>query len=158
MYRKMKLKGLEISYLPELDGGGGVFGQQVIKAVADRIGKVEHAYEFCAGPGFIGFSLLAHGLCERLTLADINPVAVRACETTIRENGLGSRVSLYQSDCLAGIPATERWDFVVSNPPHVPGDEEGYRKDKRLVDPSLSIHQRFYRDIGRFMKPGGSIL
>ena len=115
MYRKMKLKGLEISYLPELDGGGGVFGQQVIKAVADRIGKVEHAYEFCAGPGFIGFSLLAHGLCERLTLADINPVAVRACETTIRENGLGSRVSLYQSDCLDGIPDTERWDFVVRN-------------------------------------------
>ncbi len=158
MYRQVRFKNIVVNYLPVLDGGGARFGQQYLKAVTDRIGVVEHAFEFCAGPGFIGFSLLAHGLCQRLTLADINPVAVRAAETTVRENGLGDRVRVYHSDCLDGIPASEKWDLIVSNPPHVPGDDAGYKKDIRLVDPGMNIHERFYRDVGKFMNPGAHIL
>ena len=51
------------------------------------------AFEWCAGPRFIGFSLLGHGLCDTLCLADINPEAVSACERTIADNALTDRVS-----------------------------------------------------------------
>jgi tRNA G37 N-methylase Trm5 len=50
-------------------------------------------------------SLLGHGLCETLCLADINPQAVEACRRTIEDNRLGARVAVYHSDNLAGIPA-----------------------------------------------------
>ena len=33
-------------------------------------------------------------------------------------NGLQDRVRVYLSDGLNGIPSSEKWDLVVSNPPH----------------------------------------
>ncbi|MGZ9104358.1 MAG: hypothetical protein ACXW3M_00750, partial [Rhodoplanes sp.] len=57
-------------------------------------------------PGFIGFSLLAHDLCETLCVADINPEAVAACRRTVEANRLSDRVSVYQSDNLKDIPAS----------------------------------------------------
>jgi methylase of polypeptide subunit release factors len=157
-YYTVRYGDIRVSYLPELDGGGMTFGQAFVGLVRERIGKVRHAFEFCAGPGFIGFSLLAHGLCERLTLADINPAAVRACEQTVRENRLEDRVAVYESDVLAGIPSEERWDLVVSNPPHFDGSEDSYRGAIRLIDPGFRIHRRFYADASRHLVPGGSIL
>src|SRR6476646_6270546 len=97
-YYKVKYGDIAVNYVPEIDGGGMTFGQQFLKVLPPRTGRVKHAFEFCAGPGFIGFAMLAAGLCERLTLADVNPAAVRACEQTIRENGLGDRVKVYLSD------------------------------------------------------------
>ncbi len=158
MYYKVKYNEISVNYLPELDGGGMTFGQQYLSVIREKIGRVGHVFEYCAGPGFIGFSLLAHGLCDRLTLADINPAAVKAVQATILENGLQDRVTVYQSDCLDHIPATERWDLVVSNPPHWDGTEESYREAIRLVDPGWVIHKRFYRDIPKFLNPDASIL
>jgi methylase of polypeptide subunit release factors len=157
-YSHVQYKDIRVSYLPNLDGGGMDFGQEFVWVLEEKFGRVGHLYEFCAGPGFIGFSLLAHGLCDRLTLADINPEAVEACRTTVKENGLESKVSVYQSDCLDDIPASEKWDLVVSNPPHWRSGEDAYVRDMRMWDPDLRIHQKFYRSIRPHLKPGGAIL
>ena len=149
---------IRVSFLPYLEGGGRNFGQEFIRVVKERFGKVGHVFEYCAGPGFIGFSLLAHGLCDRLTLADVNPDAVACCRQTVEENRLGDKVAVYQSDCLDQIPETEKWDLVVSNPPHWPSDEEKYRQNIRNFDPGLRVHDKFYRDIHKFLRPGGSVL
>ena len=158
MFKRVGFKGIKVSFLPYLDGGGMGFGQQFLSVVKEKIGKVDHAFEYCAGAGFIGFSLLAHNLCERLTLADINPDAVKACEETIKNNNLQTKVSVYLSDCLDKIPESEKWDLVVSNPPHWPSSEDKYRENIRNFDPGLIIHKKFYRDIHKFLKPNGSIL
>ena len=110
--------GLRLFYAVDLEGGGMTFGQQYVDYLRREVGPVDHIFEMCAGPGFIGFSLLAHGLCERLTLADINPAAVEICRKTIAHNNLSDRVRVYLSDCLDDIPKTEQWDLVVGNPPH----------------------------------------
>jgi predicted RNA methylase len=157
-YYKVNYRGLSVSYLPVLDGGGMTFGQQYLDVIRSRVGKVGHVFEYCAGPGFIGFSLLAHGLCDRLTLADVNPEAVKAVRTTIAENGLEGRVKVYESDCLAQIPDSERWDLVVSNPPHFDGSDQEYQDAIRLVDPGWVIHKNFYRDVKKFLNPGASII
>ena len=157
-YAKVCYQDIEVSYLPELDGGGMDFGQEYVWVIPARIGAVEHLFEFCAGPGFIGFSLLAHGLCRRLTLADINPAAVEACRATIRDDKLEDRVSVYRSDCLDDIPHSERWDLIVGNPPHWPSDEAKYAGDRRMWDPDLRIHRKFYGSVRPRLKPGGKIL
>ncbi len=158
MYYKVKYNEISVNYLPELDGGGMTFGQQYLGVIREKVGRVGHVFEYCAGPGFIGFSLLANGLCDKLTLADVNPAAVKAVQETIRENGLENKVTVYQSDCLDDIPATEKWDLVVSNPPHWDGTEESYKEAIRLVDPGWIIHKRFYRDVKKFMNPNASII
>jgi 16S rRNA G966 N2-methylase RsmD len=157
-YYKVNYRGVCVSYLPALDGGGMTFGQQYVDVIRSRVGRVGHVFEYCAGPGFIGFSLLAHGLCDRLTLADINPEAVDAVRTTIADNRLQDRVKVYESDCLSQIPDSERWDLVVSNPPHFDGSHQEYKDAIRLVDPGWVIHKNFYRDVKKFLNPGASII
>lgn len=159
MFRNVRYKDIKVYYTPQLDGGGRGFGQQYLRVVRQQFGRVDHLFEFCAGPGFIGFSLLANNLCERLTLADINREAVEACRETIKQNGLESRASVYESDVLDDIPTSEKWDVVVGNPPHVFCEGRTlYEKDIRLLDPDFRIHRKFYRDVGRFLNPNGTVM
>lgn len=158
MYKTVRYGDIDVYYEESLHGGGMTFGQEFISAVKKKVGPIEHLFEFCAGPGFIGFSLLAEGLCKKLTLADINPAAVESCRETIRANSLSEKVSVYLSDCLDDIPETEKWDLVVSNPPHFESSQAEYESDIRRFDPGWTIHRRFYRDISKYLKPNGTIL
>ena len=74
------------------------------------------------------------------------------------QNGLESKVSVYHSDCLDSIPPSEKWDLVVSNPPHWRSGEDAYVRDRRMWDPDLRIHEKFYGSICGYLKPGGSVL
>ena len=106
--------------------------------------KQKRAFEWCCGPGFIGFSMLGNGLCETLCLSDINPAAVSSCQHTVRVNKLSDRVSVYQSDNLKSIPRSEMWNLIVSNPPHFIDQYEG---DIRAHDPDWRIHRNFFETV-----------
>jgi tRNA1(Val) A37 N6-methylase TrmN6 len=112
-------------------------------------------FEWCAGPGFIGFALLGYGFCDTLCLADVNPEAVEACRRTVAQNRLAKRVTVYHSDNLDGIPASEQRDLVVGNPPHFVDISPG---ELRFRDEDWKLHWRFFGTIGRFLKPGGIIV
>ncbi|HEY4484402.1 MAG TPA: class I SAM-dependent methyltransferase [Candidatus Paceibacterota bacterium] len=157
--KHIRYNNIEVAYKKSLHGGGMRFGQQYVSVVKEKFGHVGHIFEFCAGPGFIGFSLLANNLCDKLTLADVNPEAVEACNKTIKKNNLEKTVTAHLSDCLDNVPETEKWDLVVGNPPHVfCATEDEYKKDIILFDPNFNIHRKFYQDIHKFLKPDGSIL
>jgi hypothetical protein len=149
--------GVHVCWRPELDGGGRTFGQDFLPLVRALIGPVSRLMEFCAGPGFIGFSLLAHGLCESLVLADVNPAAVTVAQETVRRNRLEDRVRIYLSDGLAGVSDQERVDLVVANPPHFARSPTGV-PSLLSDDPGWQLHRVFYREIGRFLAPGASVL
>jgi SAM-dependent methyltransferase len=156
MYLEIHYKNIKVSYSFFLNGGGVLFAHEFVRIVSQKIGKVGHVFEYCAGPGFIGFSLLANNLCDKLTLADVNPKAIEAIKETIKNNNLQDKVTVYQSDCLDSIPRTERWDLVVGNPPwHLCSK---YKKNIIVCDPEGKVHKKFYRDINKFLKPSGSIL
>ena len=74
----VEFQGVKVYYTKELDGGGAGFGQDYIDFIRGNFPPQKRIFEWCAGPGFIGFSLLAHGLCKTLCLADINPLAINA--------------------------------------------------------------------------------
>jgi|GEM_PF-1109138 len=155
-YSIINYNNITVNYSWRLNGGGILFAYEFARIVSKKIGKVKHIFEYCAGPGFIGFNLLANNLCDRLTLADINPEAVAAIKETIRENHLENRVNVYHSDCLNSIPPTEKWDLVVGNPPWDLSTKDN--KDIRVCDAQSRVHQQFYRDITKFLKPHGSII
>ena len=154
-WRNATLGGISVSFKSHLDGGGSSFGQEFIPLLRGRgMPRVPRAFEWCAGPGFIGFSLLGHGMCDSLCVADINPEAVAACRRTVEINRIGGQVSVYRSDNLNDIPPTEQWDLVVSNPPHF----DDLAQDLRSSDASWHIHRKFFRAVGRFLAPGGVIV
>jgi len=150
---------ISVSYFDELAGGGENYGQDYLRYLPHQVGKVDRLFEWCAGPGFIGFSLLAHGLCDTLCLADVNEAAVEACRDTVRRNGLEDRVDIYTSDGLRDIPPSEAWDLVVGNPPYL-GTGEELPLGPALIyrDPEFSLHRDFYSNIGRFLNPDSSVI
>src|SRR5262249_42140313 len=110
--------GIHVNYGQHLDGGGSIFGRNFITYLRSRgMPRQARTFEWCAGPGFIGFSLLGAGLTETLCLADINPQAVAACRRSVKDNALAGRVSVYHSDNLANIPQSEKWDLLLGVPP-----------------------------------------
>ena len=126
---------LDVYYTHELDGGGRTFGQQFIPFLRDRIGPVRTAFEWCAGPGFIGFSMLSEGLCEHLALADVNPAAVEIAAKTVEENALRSTVE--SSARIASMPSL-RTGSQVSSPTLLTPERSG-RVHPHIDRPGVSI-------------------
>ncbi len=70
-YEIAEFGDIRVFFAPELDGGGSGYGQDYISFLQQNLGPQNCVFEWCAGPGFIGFSILAHGLCDSLCLADV---------------------------------------------------------------------------------------
>jgi methylase of polypeptide subunit release factors len=162
-YSQVEYGSILVSFTPELDGGGNTFGRAYAPFVETHFGKVDELFEWCAGPGFIGFSLLAAGLCGRLDLGDINHAARSAVERTIEENHLEDQARFHLSDCFAATPPEARWDLMVGNPPHVnaaaPASEYQHTHSPLIwKDTDWSIHGRFYAEASRHLRPGGSVV
>jgi 16S rRNA G966 N2-methylase RsmD len=149
--------GIAVFDRVELDGGGRDFGQDCCRVLRElRPEGCERLLEICAGPGYIGYALLATGFCRHLVLADINPMAIQAARKTARVNRLQDRVTIYQSDGLHQIGPAERWDVVVSNPPHfLPRQGED---DLLLYDEEWRFHREFLTCVKAFLKPGAVVL
>jgi hypothetical protein len=150
--------GLAVFHRPGLHGGGLAFGQDFARVLVELDQpRCETIFEFCSGPGYIGYSLLANGFCKRLTLADVNPAAVQAARFTARHNRIEHRVKVHLSDGLRQIPADERWDLVVGNPPHFLPKRSG--DDSLLMfDPDWAVHRNFYSSVGRHLQPGARVV
>lgn len=150
--------GIAIFDRPDLHKGGLAFGQDFPRVLNELgVRRVTRLFEYCAGPGYIGYSLLAAGWCESLALADINPLAVACAGRTAAHNRLEGRVAVYESDALDAIPRDERWDLVVSNPPHFLPDDSA-PPDIQVFDDGWKVHARFYESVGRHMQPGGLVV
>src|SRR3989344_197909 len=151
-------KNIKMHYEPCLDGGGRECYPEFLQIIQEKIGKVNSAFEFCAGTAFIGFSLLADKMCEKLTLADIEKESIECCKKTIKENNLEDKVQAYHSDCLKQIPQ-KKWDLIVGNPPHFSEPQVNLSQTTIInVDKNWNIHRSFYTDISKYLNPNGSIL
>lgn len=160
LYKTVTYGSIDVFYLDELDGGGARFGQDYLSFIPGHTGKVNRALEWCAGPAFIGFSLLAAGLCAELTLLDINPIATAACRETVRHNGLDDLVRVYDSDCMDALQQGDIYDLVVANPPHCGDMTPSPGGHPRILynDASWRIHRKFYQQVPEYLSDDGRII
>lgn len=151
---------IRIQYHPILAGGGNEFGIDFVRFVKRHIGKVETVFEWCSGPAFIGYSLLAEGLCESLVLGDINPLAIESCRETARLNGVQKQVMIFQSDGFKSIPEREKFDLVVGNPPFSGNTSiiPGWGEPLKYQDEGWRLHIDFYNSVGSRLKENGQVV
>jgi methylase of polypeptide subunit release factors len=154
---------IRVGYTPDLAGGGNEFGQAYLPFVRDHLTSATSVFEWCSGPGFIGFSLLAAGLCDTLDLGDVNPAAGAVVADTVRRNQLDDRVRFHLSDCFTQISPQLRWDLIVGNPPHTnaAAPASAYQHHHAPLiwqDENWDIHRRFYTQAKDRLRPGGAIL
>lgn len=154
--------GIDLQFPTHLDGGG-IHMKPELMNVIRRYGKqsYERAFEWCSGPGFLGYEILGSGVAKHIVFSDYYPVALDNCLDTARKHNLTNSVTAHLSATIAGIPDVEKWDLVVSNPPHTNNKENfinGMLNENRehsfldntcrlLVDQDWLIHQEFFRNI-----------
>lgn len=150
-----------------LDGCGSLLAKSFVNFIRGNpsYNKVyDKCFEWCSGPAFIGFELLAQGICNKLCLADINPLAIESVKHTVEENGLQDKVTYYVSDNFKSIPKEEKFDLVVSNPPNYFNVNEEHPEGKKLLndlrpnDRGWVIHQGFYSGVKDYLKDGALLL
>ena len=161
MQEIINVYGIEVVHSDPLNGGGWEVMQEMVNLLKEWYPghQFERAFEWCAGPGYMGFALLGSGLAKTLVLSDVYEHAFQAQKQTVINNELNN-VILYNSDNLNKIPIDEQWDLVVGNPPHFPNSIQRYDfLDPRLyVDDNWELHKEFFLDIKQHLAPNGKIL
>lgn len=158
---------IKVFFTEDTNGGGLNFNDEFLDAIKfifkdKSIKKVDHIYEFCAGPGFFGFNCLAKGLCNRLTLSDVNQKAIDACNETIKHNNLEDKVNVILSDGLDSIPP-QKFDLIISNPPHLNPDislDKLIPNVPKIIYSDLDwlIHKNFYDNVKYYLHSNSNIL
>ena len=151
-------ENFQITYDSTEDGGGTWFGQEYVCELQRYNRRFGRCLEWCSGPGFIGFALLAHEICDNLVLMDRYALSAASVAKTAKHNGCSDRVQFYNLDQVAALPEHERFDLVVANPPHYlicPGDDNYQRI---AVDTDWRAHEEFYSHIGHYLNPDAVIL
>lgn len=120
------------------------------------------------GSGAIALAL-AHELPEaHIWAVDISPAALEMSRANAARLELNGRVQFVESDLLACFDESERFDFVVSNPPYV-GDEEQdkVQREVRKFEPRVSVFagpegmdtiRRLIPQAHAHLSPGGWLL
>jgi hypothetical protein len=154
--RSASYPGVSVLYTQDINGGGIRLVDDYVNFIKDRYGHVEDLFEWCAGPGYLGYAMLAHNVTDRLCLADVNPKAVHYAKRTREENCLEDRVQVYLSNNMDRIPEHENWDIVIGNPPHYGGSFDYFSAiDRRGWDKDWHIHRQFFDQVGSHLKPEG---
>lgn len=150
----------QVYYDSWMEGGGTWFGQDYLEVIKQRYPdrKFNRCYEWCSGPGFIGFNLLDNDICKSLCLSDKFEPAIVRCDQTIKEANLTNCANAYCCEKVSKLPEYEKFDLVVANPPHYlecPGDDNYQRI---AVDQNWQAHREFYQSIRQHLEPTGIIL
>jgi hypothetical protein len=166
--REFKTNGITVYFEAGMDGGGTTFGLQVVPVLKNLYpGRVfNRCYEWCSGPGFIGFDILGHGLCKQLWLGDIFRPALRAIDKTIEHLAPQYANCVFPIHVKDGseIPDSTKFDLIVSNPPHWNSNLDTlYSKmpsttDRTNLDDDWLVHQNFFKNIKKNLADDGVIL
>jgi methylase of polypeptide subunit release factors len=157
--------GTIVSCEQENDGGGSTQYADFInffKEKGDDLPKYKNCLEWCAGPGFIGYSLLDEEVCQHVTFMDIHEPAIDDARNNAIFNNLTDRTSFYTIDAIHKLPTDLKFDLVVGNPPHSLKASEEWLNNKGLfrliVDLDWKIHEEFFAHITDYLLPGAEVI
>ena len=118
--------------------------------------------DLCTGSGCIAISVALARPDARVVATEISPEALAMARENVA--ALGARVELLEGDLDAPVPAGERFDVVISNPPYIPAGEisglaREVRREPRIaldggVD-GLDVLRRIVSCAPSRLRPGG---
>jgi release factor glutamine methyltransferase len=110
--------------------------------------------ELGCGTGVLSLSLLNHGLVEQSVMVDISETAVETSHLNAEQAGLAARTRIVQGDMFAPV-AGETFDTVLFNMPLMHRTHSA-STHRALDDTGGRLAQRFFNEVGQYLKPGGS--
>ncbi len=123
--------------------------------------------DLCTGSGCIAIAL-AHAFPDaEVDAIDISDEALAVAEINIQLHGLEQQVFPLRSDLLAALPAGDKYDLIVSNPPYVDEEDmddlpEEFRHEPELAlaagNDGLVLAKRILATAGDFLSEQGLLV
>ncbi|MFN2454884.1 MAG: methyltransferase [Pyrinomonadaceae bacterium] len=148
---------------------GELTGEAAIRMIRERGLSKLRVLDICCGVGIIGMTIFSklrrESIVERVGFVDINIFNLNSLRRTLKLNNLdqllGDRINYWLSDSLDNVPAGEKFDLIVSNPPHFfsPDHTEGFLSPGRLgtYDADWSFHKSFYKQCHNYLTERGEV-
>lgn len=125
--------------------------------------------DMCGGTGAIGLAIAQEVPGARVSLVEVDPVAVAAIEANARRNRLSVTVLCGDVGDPTLLGASEAAaDVVISNPPYIPPDGVPIDAEVRDYDPAaalygggqdgLQVPRSVVRAAARVLRPGGGFV
>lgn len=93
------------------------------KAAAGRGLTSPRIADIGTGSGVLAVCAAKHLPRAQVTAVDLSAEALRVARSNAAHLGMADRITFLQGDLFAPVPASQQFDFVVSNPPYVRSDE-----------------------------------
>ncbi|MGD1915344.1 MAG: peptide chain release factor N(5)-glutamine methyltransferase [Phycisphaerales bacterium] len=93
---------------------------ETIKTIEDRPPRVA---DVCTGSGCVAIAIASQAPDSIVLASDIDSEALALATENVERHDLAERVSLFQGNLLAALPAGDPFDAIVANPPYIPDDE-----------------------------------
>ncbi|HTG43737.1 MAG TPA: peptide chain release factor N(5)-glutamine methyltransferase [Verrucomicrobiae bacterium] len=132
------------------------------------LGRAATFLDFGTGSGCIAIALCHFAKVSAGWAIDRSDEALTVARENAVKNSVADRITFLQSDRLAGLDPTLRFDLIISNPPYIPGAEISVLQEEvRDFDPHLALDGgedglEFYRALAaeshNFMQPSGRLL
>jgi methylase of polypeptide subunit release factors len=163
-----RIDNFDVFYTNKTNGGGDYFALEYIDITKEWYTSVDHVLEWCSGPGFIGFGMLASGLAKNVTLSDMYLPAIELAQHTKENNPtFADNINVVQGKSLENVEGT--FDLIVANPPHWPSSEAAANTlgfdstqfehiEDILVDPNWHSHKEFFIKAKSLLATNGRIL
>jgi release factor glutamine methyltransferase len=120
------------------------------------------------GSGNVAVALAKNHPGARVTATDISPEALAVAQRNAETHGVAERVRFLRGALLDAVPAEERFDVIVSNPPYIPsGDIASLAVGVRDYEPhtaldggpdGFAVFERLVNAARRRLAEGGQLL
>lgn len=117
------------------------------------------------GSGAIALALARTWPAANVTAVDLSTTALALARENAEATGLAANVTFVESDWFGHLPASERFDLIVGNPPYLSAQETAEASPEvRQFEPMLALTsgadgrdalRTILRDAPRFLVPGG---
>ena len=171
---QFKISGIEYEVDPCSVGKtpqGETTAKGAIRMIKERQLKELKILDICCGVGIVGLTIFSKfrkdPIVKEIVFADINIFNLNSLHKTLRTNNietlLGDQIRLYLSDGLSHIPPEEKFDLIVSNPPHY-FIKDRIKKNKPLspgrlgtFDAGWNFHKDFYERCHHYLMEKGEV-
>ena len=126
------------------------------------------ALDFGTGSGCLAIALAVRCPAARIWAVDLSPAALEVARANAARHGVEARIHFLQSDGFAALPAGERFDLIVANPPYIPTAEIArLQPEVRDHEPraaldggpdGLAVIRRLAAGSAPWLKPGGRLM
>jgi release factor glutamine methyltransferase len=121
-----------------------------------------------AGSGCLAVAAAKYHKTAQATAVDVSAAALAVASRNAARHGVAERIRFLEGDLYAPLPAGERFDFILSNPPYIPhGDLTALPVGVREFEPltaldggpdGYAVFDRLVGGAAAWLKPGSHLI